>query len=125
MAIIAIDFDGTLVTHEYPKIGRDVGAISVLSELIDNAHQFILYTMRSDKYLAEAEAWCLNRNIPLFGVNYNPNQSAWTNSPKVYANLYIDDAALGIPLCKGLTGERPFVDWDKVRVLLKEKGYLS
>lgn len=24
--IIAIDFDGTCVTHEFPKIGKDIGA---------------------------------------------------------------------------------------------------
>jgi hypothetical protein len=29
--VIAVDFDGTCVTHEYPKVGRDIGAESVLS----------------------------------------------------------------------------------------------
>lgn len=31
--IIAVDFDGTCVAHEYPKIGRDVGAVPVLRRL--------------------------------------------------------------------------------------------
>jgi hydroxymethylpyrimidine pyrophosphatase-like HAD family hydrolase len=46
--IIAIDFDGTCVTHEYPKVGREIGASKVLKELVDSGHQLILFTMRSD-----------------------------------------------------------------------------
>lgn len=30
MAIIGIDFDGTVVTHDFPKIGKDIGAVPVL-----------------------------------------------------------------------------------------------
>ncbi len=44
--IIAIDFDGTCVTHEYPDVRRSIGAVSVLKKIIDNGHQLILYTMR-------------------------------------------------------------------------------
>jgi predicted mannosyl-3-phosphoglycerate phosphatase (HAD superfamily) len=46
---ILIDFDGTVVTHAYPKIGYDIGAVPVLKELVENGHQLILFTMRSDK----------------------------------------------------------------------------
>jgi hypothetical protein len=46
--IICIDFDGTCVTHEYPEIGKDIGAVPVLKKLIENDHGLILYTMRSD-----------------------------------------------------------------------------
>ena len=45
---IVIDFDGTVVTHEFPKIGRDIGAVPVLKELVANGHRLILFTMRSD-----------------------------------------------------------------------------
>ena len=45
---IAIDFDGTCVTHEYPNIGKDIGAIPVLKQLVKDGHKLILYTMRSD-----------------------------------------------------------------------------
>jgi hypothetical protein len=31
--VVGVDFDGTCVTHEYPKIGRDIGAVPVLKEL--------------------------------------------------------------------------------------------
>jgi hypothetical protein len=118
MMIIAVDFDGTCVTHEYPKIGRFIGAEPVLKELVGAGHSLILWTMRSGKHLEDAVQWFNEREIPLFGINGNPQQGAWTKSPKAYAQLYIDDAALGTPLCSGLNGERPFVDWKKVREIL-------
>ena len=46
---IAIDFDGTCTTHEFPKIGKDIGAVRVLKRLINNGHNLILFTMRSDR----------------------------------------------------------------------------
>jgi hypothetical protein len=52
--IIAIDFDGTCVTHEYPYIGKDIGAVPVLKELVSSGHQLILFTMRSGKELNDA-----------------------------------------------------------------------
>lgn len=33
--VIAVDFDGTCVTHEFPKIGKDIGAIPVLRKLVE------------------------------------------------------------------------------------------
>lgn len=122
---IGIDFDGTVVTHEYPNVGRDVGAVHVLKALTQNGHRLILNTMRSGKPLMEAVAWFNERRIPLAGVNLHPEQQSWTTSPKVFAHLYIDDMALGTPLIKShLPNERPFVDWDTVTVLLKESNIL-
>ena len=51
---IAVDFDGTCVTHEYPNIGKDIGAVPVLKKLTDSGHKIILNTMRSGKELAAA-----------------------------------------------------------------------
>lgn len=115
---IAIDFDGTVVTHEYPKIGRYIGAEPVLKELLEKGIKLVLNTMRSGKELDEAVQWFKERDISLYGINENPDQKSWTTSPKPWAQLYIDDAALGVPLCNGLFGERPYVDWDKVKELL-------
>ncbi len=91
--IIAIDFDGTCVTHDYPDVGGDVGAVQVIKKLV--AH-----------------------GIPLFGVNKNPDQHTWTKSPKPYAHIYIDDAALGVPLMRPKNGKRPYVHWPAVAELL-------
>jgi hypothetical protein len=118
MRIIAVDFDGTCVTHKYPKIGRYIGAEPVLKDLVAKGDKLILWTMRHGDELQAAVNWFAERGIPLFGVNENPEQKTWTNSPKAYAHVYIDDAALGAPLSNGLTGERPFIDWDVVRALL-------
>lgn len=123
MYYIAIDFDGTVVTHRYPMIGDDIGAVPVLKELTDKGHKLILNTMRSDQYLEAAENWFKEHNIPLFGSNINPAQKAWTNSTKAYAHLYIDDAALGCPTEIDKIG-RKYVNWEKVRTLLENEGIL-
>ena len=122
---IAIDFDGTCVTHDYPRIGKDINAVNVLKKLVANGHKLILNTMRSGKELKEAINWFKKNDIELYVANENPTQKKWTNSPKVYANLYIDDAALGCPLKMDLSiSDRPFVDWEAVSCLLKNNGIL-
>jgi hypothetical protein len=111
---IAVDFDGTCVTNEYPNVGRDIGAVPVLKKLVDAGHKLILNTMRSGKELADAIRWFIDNNIPLFGINENPTQKSWTASPKVYAHIYIDDAALGCPLTTDSFVTKPYVDWSEV-----------
>ena len=120
-AIIAVDFDGTVVTHAYPHIG----SVPVLRELIDNGCRLILYTMRSGKLLDDAAAWFARNDIPLYAVNENPAQKEWTESPKVFADLYIDDSALGCPIKFEDGVKRPFVNWAKVRLRLVEEGFLA
>ena len=117
--IICVDFDGTCVTHEYPNIGKEIGATEVLKQLTDMGHNIILFTMRSDKELQDSVNWFEERNIPLFGINENPEQHTWTQSPKPYAHLYIDDAALGCPIKYDPTlSDRVFVNWEIIKNLL-------
>lgn len=115
---IAIDFDGTCVTHEYPLVGKDIGAAPVLRELVKEGAQLILFTMRSGTSLMDAINWFERNGIPLWGVQYHPEQIHWTTSNKCYAKIYIDDAALGAPLKEEEGVDRPFIDWDKVREIL-------
>lgn len=123
--IIAVDFDGTCVTHKYPEVGADIGAAEVLRALVNEGHKIILWTMRDHRLhgdvdgsqvdqistthdcLQEAVNWFKQNDIPLWGINENPEQS-WSDSNKAYADLYIDDAALGCPLAGG------HVDWKSV-----------
>ncbi|MFT4222524.1 hypothetical protein [Dysgonomonas sp.] len=138
---ICIDFDGTCVAHEYPDIGKDIGAIPVLKELVVKGHRLILFTMRSDRkkkkkvdgqeviveenVLTEAVQWFADNGIPLYGVQKNPTQRFWTSSPKAYGHLYIDDAALGCPLIlDDPNSDRPYIDWVRIREMLVENGVL-
>ena len=137
--IIAIDFDGTCVAHEFPKICKEIGAEPVLKQLVKEGHKLVLNTMRSDKkdvnstdynihgesgdYLTQAVNWFKKREIPLYGINENPTQKSWTDSPKVYADLYIDDAALGCPLHKEESGAI-YVDWVRVFKILVDRGII-
>lgn len=137
--IIAVDFDGTCVTHDYPNIGKDIGAITVLKKLTENGHRLMLWTMRSGETLTDAVKWFSDNEIPLWGVNQNPEQHTWTNSQKQYAQIYIDDAALGAPLidcenhddfnyiqAKGLPfSERPYINWTQVSTLFEIMGILQ
>lgn len=124
--IIAVDFDGTLCEHRFPEIGiENPHAFDWLSRFQKAGAKLILYTMRSDKrsngvsaeghpatrdYLSEAVEWCRARGMLFWGVNENPEQKSWTDSPKVYAHRYIDDAAHGCPLRESGDG-RPMADW--------------
>lgn len=126
---IGIDFDGTVVEHKYPEIGTAIdGALDVIEELQEAEHKLILYTMRSGERLVEAVEYLEESGILLFGVNANKSQKHWTESPKIFCNIYIDDAALGCPLLQrtkdGEPVGRPFVDWDEVRDLLVEREVL-
>lgn len=116
---INIDIDGTVFTHDYPNIGRDIGAVPVLKALTNNGHKLIIFTMRDGKELQEAVDWFGQNDIPVYGVQSNPTQKRWTKSPKSYAQLMIDDSALGCPLkFDEKLSTRLFVDWEKVKEML-------
>lgn len=112
--IIAVDFDGTLVKHAYPAIGEAVGGFPWLRRWQELGAKLILYTMRDGKELGAALLTCADHDVQFWGVNENPGQAEWAAaSRKVYAHLYVDDTAFGVPLT-GHPGERPYVDWDIV-----------
>lgn len=119
--IVAVDFDGTIVEHCYPDIGPEVsGAVDTLIWLNKIGARLILYTMRDGDALTQAHDYLKARGVELWAVNENPEQGEWTMSHKVYAHVYIDDAALGCPLDYPLRG-RPHVDWSAVRAWLENK----
>lgn len=128
--IIAVDFDGTLVEHAYPDIGADVSqAFGYLQMFQAERARLILWTMRDDDrdrpVLTEAVNYCRDRGVGFWGVNENPEQYHWSDSPKQFAHVYIDDAAFGCPLVhvRPMGGDhlrgtlrydalpRPYVDW--------------
>ena len=111
--IIAVDFDGTIVKHEYPSIGKEIPfAIKTLKLLQENGHQLILWTYRSGKELDDAIQFCKKKGLTFNAVNNNFEDEEFDNSysRKIYADIYIDDRnLLGIP------------DWGKIYELIAKK----
>jgi hypothetical protein len=136
---VIVDFDGTCVTHDYPRVGRDIGAVPVLKKLVSAGHRLILFTMRSEQRgispvtgemqdggLADAINWFKENDIPLFGIQTNPTQKAWTSSPKAYGQLILDDTAFGCPLIFDVKmSNRPFINWSVVEAGLIEMNLIK
>ena len=62
--IIAVDFDGTIVEHAYPKIGKERPfATATLRQLLKDGHLLVLWSVREGKLLEEAAEWCKERGI--------------------------------------------------------------
>ncbi len=95
---IAVDFDGTIVDHEYPKIGKEkLFAFQTLKELEKMGARLILWTFRCGKELDEAVEYCRINGIEFYAVNRNyPEEKFDENvSRKIDADIFIDDKNLG------------------------------
>jgi len=99
--VIAVDFDGTIVEHKYPSIGKlKPFAIETLNDLAADGHKIILYTSRTGDLLTEAVEFCRARGLEFYAVNSNHPEgylfdSKSDKSGKVIADVYIDDRNLG------------------------------
>lgn len=112
--IIAVDFDGTIVTHEYPKIGKEIPfATQTLKMLINDGHRLILWSVREGQLLEDAVKWCRERGLEFYAVNkdYPEEEKANNNhfSRKLKADMWIDDRNVG-----GLP------DWGTIYRIIKE-----
>lgn len=111
--IIAVDFDGTIVQHKYPKIGKEIPfAIKTLKLLQQKGHKLILWTYRSGKELNEAVKYCEEKGLIFHAVNNDFDGEEFDNtySRKIYADIYIDDRnILGIP------------SWEEIYKLITER----
>jgi len=125
---ICFDFDGTVVTHDYPKIGNPVPkALIVLRKIRSAGHDLVLDTMRSGDELDEAINYLNQAGIQLQGINTAKDQGKWTSTTKTYGDIYINDRNLGTKLqrAEGLSGKyTPVVDWEWVEQELKNIGVL-
>ncbi|MBK5721963.1 hypothetical protein JGH11_13870 [Dysgonomonas sp. Marseille-P4677] len=95
--IIAVDFDGTIVEHEYPKIGKPIAfAIETLLQLQKDGHTLLMWSVREGKMLQEAVDYCESKGLKFFAANKNyPEEDPATASRKLNADLFIDDRNLG------------------------------
>ena len=100
--VIAIDFDGTIVEHEFPYIGKELPfAIDTLRMLQKEGHQLILWSYRSGEYLDEAVKFCRDRGLEFYAINKNYPEEEYDDSisRKIIADMYIDDRnIMGLPL---------------------------
>jgi len=96
--IIAIDFDGTVVEHKYPALGKEVPfATETLKMLQKEGHRLILWTYRAGRELDEAVEFCRSRGVEFYAINKNYPEEVYdaTISRKINADLYIDDRNIG------------------------------
>ncbi|MEG1579648.1 MAG: hypothetical protein RR386_00080 [Bacteroidaceae bacterium] len=113
--IIAVDFDGTIVEHRYPQIGKEIPfAVATLHRLIEENHLLILWSVREGELLDEAVEWCRQRGIIFYAVNKDfPEEKQDGDkyfSRKIKADMFIDDRNLG-----GLP------DWGMIYEMIHEK----
>ena len=98
--IIAVDFDGTIVEHQYPAIGKEIPfAIETLKKLTQERHRLILWTVRRGQLLEDAVNFCRERGLEFYAVNRNYPEEVVDPGPqysrKIQADLWIDDRNLG------------------------------
>lgn len=95
---IAVDFDGTIVDHEYPAIGKEkLFAFITLKELQKRGALLLLWTYREGAELEEAVEFCRKNGIEFYAVNKNyPEEQPADNNPrKLNADIFIDDRNVG------------------------------
>lgn len=114
---IAIDFDGTIVEHRYPGIGREIPfAIETLKMLTQDGHRLILWSVREGRLLDEAVEWCRERGLEFYAINKDfpeENREDKKFSRKLKVDMFIDDRNIGgIP------------DWGTIyRMITEKKSY--
>ena len=97
---IAVDFDGTIVEHRYPEIGKEIPfATETLRMLIKDHHKLILWSVREGKLLEDAVEWCKARGVEFYAINRDYPEETWDNNPhfsrKLKVDVFIDDRNLG------------------------------
>ena len=100
--IIAVDFDGTIVEHKYPEIGKEIPfATATLRQLIKDGHKLILWSVREGDLLQEAVDWCEERGVRFYAVNADLDEDKADVkgtkhfSRKIKGHLFIDDRNIG------------------------------
>ncbi len=111
---IAVDFDGTIVEHDYPRVGREMlFAFDTLRVLQEKGHKLILWTFREGHLLDEAVEYCHENGIEFYAVNrsYPEENSIEGVSRKINADIFIDDRNIG-----------GFPGWGEIFQMLHPKG---
>ena len=117
LTIVCVDFDGTIVQHDFPRIGEPLPhAFEVLKELKAAGFRLILWTCRENdgflinrQFLKDAIEFCEKNGVVFDGHNETPETCEWrpNGGRKAYGHYYIDDRNLG-----------GFPGWEAVRAML-------
>lgn len=113
--LIAVDFDGTIVEHKYPEIGREIPfAVETLKKIQNDGHKLIMWSVRTGQRLQDALDWCRERGLEFYAANLDYPEETVENNPsfsrKLKVDLFIDDRNLG-----GLP------DWGTIYMMIKNK----
>ena len=110
--VIAVDFDGTLCVTDFPKIleqtKKQKKLLENLKKLKKKGHKLILWTCRGNnkKYpaLTDAIEWCKKQGLSFNSINKNITGQKKISgfSPKVIADIYIDDKCINYKNWKNL-----------------------
>lgn len=141
---IYLDFDGTVVEHTYPTIGRcNFGCFEVIKKLQDAGHEIILNTMRVElndgtfekslKHLSNGwmmikdkskrDSFEMKEITDYTKSKIHPHRWDLENSIKI-GEMYIDDIATDIPLKDAVMTNGKMVDWDELdRQFIEYKIY--
>lgn len=122
MFTIACDFDGTIVTHEYPAIGEEIpGALRTLKEMQQKyGCKLILWSVRDEGHgIEEAVEWCRERGLEWDAVNENVEPIQGLAQHKVLATVYIDDRGMGTVMRNG-EKDLDADTWDSIKLHLKK-----
>ena len=95
---IAVDFDGTIVEHAYPEIGKTRLFAFETLRMLQKEHQLILWTYRAGKELNDAVEFCRKNGVEFYAVNRNYPEEVYEEeiiSRKIDADVYIDDKNIG------------------------------
>ncbi len=97
---IAVDFDGTIVEHRYPEIGKERPfATATLRKLIEDGHRLILWSVREGELLDQAVEWCKKRGVVFYAVNRDFDEDTPERnsgySRKLKVQMFIDDRNVG------------------------------
>lgn len=127
--IIYLDFDGTVVEHAYPKIGREVPhAIRVIKRLQDAGHEIILNTYRVEMDEKEHQKALnyLNKHyrIELEPITSTDEKFSPNWDPGNTEVIYIDDMAPNSPKIPAVYDGEWMVDWLAVEKALEENNVL-
>ena len=89
--LIAVDFDGTIVTHKYPAIGEEIPfAVDTLKMLRQDGHKLILWSVREGELLDAAVQWCHERGLEFYAVNRDYPEETTDNNPHFSRKLKVD-----------------------------------